>query len=234
MKAIIIDNDSSVRFALKAILEQVCPDVTIEADAAGVADGIEAIARHRPDVVFLDVELADGKGTEILQTLSGLAFQTVFVTAFPTYAVDAFKVEAIDFILKPILPGDVVRAVERVRQKAQPKDGHSRTILLRDAETVHVVPVRAIVLCSAHGVYTEFHRLGQAPLLMSRNLKEYESQLSPFGFVRVHHSHLVNLEHVKAFDKRNGGVLVMSDGHMVTVSHRKRESVLAALDAMSV
>jgi two-component system LytT family response regulator len=245
MKAVIIDDEESIRRGLETMLRSVCPKISSIATASGVQSGLETIRHHTPDFVFLDMEMGDGTGVDLLRSLEHIPFQLVFITAFDRYAVDAFKYSAIDFLLKPVDPEDLARAVSRaekqmdsqglqqqvkiLNERLQQMNDTDRRIVLRDHEAIHFVRVQDIVRCEADGPYTRFALSGAASLLISRSLGEYDEMLSPMGFIRCHHSHLVNASRVLRMDKQDGGMLVMDNQDLVPVSHRRRELVLRQL-----
>ncbi|MCU0445870.1 MAG: LytTR family DNA-binding domain-containing protein [Microscillaceae bacterium] len=244
MQVLIIDNEPEIRLGLRQMLHKYCPQVSIIYEAQGMVDGLQLIQNEVLDVLFLDVELDDGTGIELLQNLNEIPFQVVFITAHNHYAVEAFKFSAIDFLLKPIDIEELIRSIRRVQTnldkqkiieqvKVMQEDTSTwqakKKIVLRDAENLHFVRVSDILYCEADGVYTSFFLENGQTILVSKNLKEYESMLQVFRFLRVHHSFLVNLEKVERFDKSEGGYLVLSNQSKIPVSHRKKEQVLTEL-----
>lgn len=234
--AAIVDDDARLREGLRLLLSTYCPDVDIVAEAGTVAEAIHQIMVHRPDVVLLDVDLGDGTGMDVLSALEGIAVRTIFVTAHQQYAVEAFRHAAYHYLVKPVLPEDLVRAVERikadVRRDRERLQGRSSRLVLRNVDMVHIVERDSILYCVARGVYTEFHLVEGGPILLSRNLKEYEELLGE-RFLRVHHSYVVNVDHVRRFDKRGGGHLVLSNGTTIGVAVRRRDEVLRLLADMA-
>lgn len=246
MKALIIDNEEPIRNALIELLSTLCPQITSIQQANGVASGLEAIREFEPDMVFLDVEMDDGTGFDLISRLTNVSFELVFITAHNKYAVDAFRLSAIDFLLKPFSGSEIVRSVERVSKQIKAKDilrqlqvlqeslgtikSADKKIVLRDSDSFHFINVGDIIRCEADGAYTRFYIIGMKEILISKGLKEYEDMLGPFNFIRVHHSHLVNLKQIVRFDKADGGALIMSNQDNVPVSQRKRETLLEALN----
>lgn len=248
MRTLIIDNEPAIVATLQRLLADHCPEVHLVGTADGVASGRELIRQQQPELVFLDVEMGDGTGLDLLRQLPNRDFQVVFITAYGHYAVHAFQFSAIDFLLKPIDPEDLVRAVARARE-AQEKEnlhlqlavlmGHmenlsqeGRKIVLKDAESLHVLAITEIIHCGAEGSYTRFFLQNGRQILVSKNLREYEKLLQPHGFFRPHHSHLVNVRRIVRFDKADGGLLVLSDGSTLPVSHRKREQLMGILSML--
>ncbi len=248
MKVLIIDNDSSIREGLVALLKKLCPNVTVVNEATGVVSGLEAIDKLMPDVVFLDVEMDDGTGFDLIQKLGSYNFQLVFITAHNKYAVNAFKLSAIDFLLKPIDPMELVVSVNKASSQLKNKDlekqiklleeslqnrnnikGQDKKIALNDGNSIHYINVSDIIYCKADGSYTVFYLISARKIMVSKLLKEYEELLEDFGFLRTHHSYLINMKKINKFDKSDGGQLILEESHSVPVSARKREQVLDIL-----
>ncbi|MCB0700428.1 MAG: response regulator transcription factor [Chitinophagales bacterium] len=241
MKALIIDNSKQVRSALVDQLNVFCADdITSIDEAEGVSTGLKSIKEHKPDIVFLDVEMDDGTGLDLLKELGAVNFQLVFVTAYNKYAVDAFRFSAIDFLLKPVDPEELVAAVAKAKENIERKDtvnqikvlqeamlyNNDKKIVLRNSDAIYIVKVSEIINCRAEGSYTHFNLTDDREILISKGLKEYEELLAPFHFVRAHHAHLVNLNKVVRMDKADGGTLVLDNGVHIPVSQRKREHII--------
>ncbi len=248
MKVLIIDNDSSIRQGLVTLLQQLCPQITEINEAFGVETGLNAINQFKPDLVFLDVEMDDGTGFDLAQKIGKYDFQLVFITAYNKYAVTAFKFSAIDFLLKPIEPLDLLVSVNKALSQQKNKDLEHQIKLLQesfqnlntqklqdkkmalnDGQLIHYVKVSDIIYCKADSAYTVFFLLDARKIMVSRLLKEYEDLLADFGFLRTHHSYLINTSKISKFDKADGGQLILDEKHSVPVSARKREQVLDIL-----
>ncbi len=248
MKVLIIDNDSSIREGLVSLLKKLCPQVTEIKEADGVATGLSAINEFKPRLVFLDVEMDDGTGFDLVQKLGSYHFQLIFITAHNKYAVNAFKFSAIDFLLKPIDPIDLVLSINKASSHQKNTDLEyqvklleeslqninnlkiqDRKIALNDGNLIHYIKVSDIIYCQADGSYTIFHLLNSKKIMVSRLLKEYEDLFSDFNFLRTHHSYLINTSKISKFDKTDGGQLIMDENHAVPVSARKKEQVLEIL-----
>lgn len=248
MRVIIIDNETSVRKGLIALLGKHCPQVTEIFEATGVVDGIRIINETKPDLVFLDVEMDDGTGFELLNKLVNYHFQLVFITAHNKYAVDAFKFCAIDFLLKPIGPMELVISVNRALdgQKKQNLElqikllqehlfavdknlPRAKNIALIDGNVIHYVKIEEIIFCKAEGAYTSFHLTNGKKILVSQILKEYDELLHGYMFIRTHHSYLVNSSKIVKYDKSDGGQLYLEDNYTIPVSARKKVVVLNIL-----
>ncbi len=247
MKVALIDDEADARYTLRLYLQQLLPEVhVVESD--GVRDGLKLIESMRPELVFLDVKMRDGSGFDLLQQLPAIDFKLVIVSGHNEFALQAFRFSAIDYLVKPVDPDELKITLSRIQKLAQPpwqqvldvlrQSVHpaqelDRKIVLKDAHSLYVVSVNTIIRCEASDNYTTFFCTDQAPILVSKPLKEYDELLAPFGFVRVHQSHLVNLHQMKQFNKREGGTVLMKDGTEVPVSSRKREVLLAELAKIS-
>ncbi|MCF6171277.1 MAG: LytTR family DNA-binding domain-containing protein [Bacteroidales bacterium] len=239
IRAVIIDDEPESRTVVSNILTNFCKDVTVLGEATDVASGIQIIEAYRPDVVFLDIEMPDGNGFELLENISDISFHVIFVTAFEQYAIRAIKFSAIDYLLKPIDPQQLLGAVEKVRNLSPRKIQSPERIstLLNNKQKItrialptlsgyFFVKIREIVRCEADDNYTYFFMNSGGKFLVTRTLKEYELLLSGESFVRVHQSHLINLDFVVRYIKGEGGTVVMDDGSEVEISRRKRELFL--------
>lgn len=239
--ALIVDDEKQSRNALKSQLQLYCPHIQIIGEAHGYKDALEKINSLQPQLVFLDIELGDGNGFQVLKETVWKKFKTIFITAFNQYAITAFKFSAIDYLLKPIAPHELIASVERAHEQVQSvniasqllslqknlgADSKTKKLVLKDAESFYVIKVSDIVLCEAEGAYTRFYLSGGKQILISKGLKEYEELLAPSDFIRTHHSYLINTDKIVQFDKAEGGVVLLEEGHKAPVSQRKREQLL--------
>ncbi|MEI2738290.1 MAG: LytTR family DNA-binding domain-containing protein [Chitinophagaceae bacterium] len=247
MKVLVIDNEPNLRTAIKALLNAFCPEITVIEDADGVRTGLQKIKSFHPDIVLLDVEMDDGSGFDLMKQVTNPAFQLIFVTAHNKYAIEAFQFSAIDYLLKPVDPDALQKSIERARinihnkglsrqieillQQMAGKPDHEKRIVLKDIDNIYFVKVADILYCMAEGTYTKFYMQHDNPVIVSKNLKEYENILEPLGFIRCHHSYLVNPEKILRYDKSDIGSLVLEGNHHVPLSQRKRESILKLLES---
>jgi two-component system, LytTR family, response regulator len=245
MRAVVIDDESNLRQTTKALLSVYCPEVEVLGEADGVATGMALIKSQKPDLVFLDVEMADGTGFDIMHAFPQRDFAVIFITAHDDYAVRAFKFSAIDYILKPIDPDDLERAVKKAIKKLDSgvsglhlkalesnlKVPKLKRIVLRDAEKVYLVDISEIIRCESDDNYTNFYLTEGRKILVSNTLKEYETLFVNHDFFRCHQSHLINLHFFDHFDKREGGSICLKDGSVLPVSVRKREQLMKVLES---
>jgi len=244
LKAVLIDDVAAARQTLRADLATYCPDVEVLGEAEGVVSGAKALRQLQPDLVFLDIQMQDGSGFDLLEVMGTTPFRVIFTTAHDGFAIKAFRFSAIDYLLKPIDPDQLVEAVAKVRQLAptQPENvqallgnvherQHNR-LALHTMDKIHVVHIRDILRCESSANYTIFHLVDKRQLLVTKTLKEFDQLLGTHGFLRVHQSHLVNVEYIKEFVKTDGGYLRMKDDAEVPVSSRKRSQVLQMLSEL--
>ena len=251
MKAIIVDDEQQSHEVLKTLLEQSHPDIEITASGYSVEEGLRLAAAQQPDLVFLDVEMPDGTGFDLLEKTGEPDFHVIFITAHNKYAQDAIRFGALFFLLKPIDSELLGQALVKVRQKQAEKATIEQWRLAYEAfqqfqqqqlpkrmtvstmEGIHFVPVNDIIRFKADGNTTDIHINGRKKrLIASVNLGEYVHQFEAYpNFMRVHRSHLVNLDFVAMYSRADGGYLVMKDGSEVGVSRKFREELLRRLEA---
>jgi two-component system LytT family response regulator len=241
--AIIVDDIEQARKSLKKDLAAFCPDIEIIGEAGGVVEGARLLGKLKPDILFLDIQMQDGSGFDLLDILKETDFHLIFTTASDAHAIKAFRFAAIDYLLKPIDPDELVQAVKKAADKMQsgPRlellkknmDGKGRKpekLALHSQDKIHVVDISTIQRCESSINYTEFHFTGGKKMLVTRTLKDFEELLSDQGFYRVHNSHLINTRYIKEFVKTDGGYIVMQDGVNIPVSSRKRPEVIKMLE----
>ncbi|MBL7732831.1 MAG: response regulator transcription factor [Chitinophagaceae bacterium] len=247
MKALVIDNEPHLCTALTTLLKEYCPEITAVESADGVQSGLQKIRSFQPDIVLLDVEMDDGTGFDLMKQVSEPPFQLIFVTAHNKYAIEAFRFSAIDFLLKPVDPDALQQSIARAQKNirsgnlqqqvqvllSQMAGLHNleKKIVLKDLENTYFIRVADILFCEAEGTYTKFFIKNSNVIIVSKNLKEYEAILEPIGFIRTHHSFLVNPAHIKLYDRTDGGALILDNGQSIPVSQRKKDAVLQALEA---
>lgn len=233
MRAVIVDDERKARNSLKILLETFAPDLEIIGEADGVVAAYEMITRLRPALVFLDIEMPPSNGFDLLEKFDERAFDVIFTTAYSEYGIKAIKAEALDYVLKPVIAEELVEAVERARRRRDLKEEkEGRKISLSDNSGVSFVHVNDILWCESDKNYTTVYLASSEKKVVSKTLKEFEEVLVPHGFLRVHHSNLVNLNAVEKYHKADGGTLELSDGSEVMVSRRKREGLFQRLKSL--
>ncbi len=242
LKAIIVDDEKISRDILSDYLLKYCPDVTIMEQCDSVKTGLIAIEKYQPDILFLDVEMPKGNGFDLLEQVKDIHFETVFVTAFDNYAIQALNYSAAYYILKPVSIDELIAAVEKIKvQKQKNTSGLHTKVLLENikAKTLdqhkivlplqdgfEVVNIKDIVHCDAHDNFTDFYFVSKQKMMICRTLKFYEELLGESGFMRVHKSHLINLDHVSKYKRGKGGQLTMSNGSVIDVSPNKKDELM--------
>jgi two-component system, LytTR family, response regulator len=243
LKTIIIDDEAQTRQVLGKLLADYCQQVNVLATVSSVSEGIEAIKKHNPDLIFLDIEFPEKTGFELLEELPDSNFDVIFISGHSEYALKALKKEATDYLLKPFNIEEIEKAVEKVAQKREKidtvrqahvflqkwKDSSEHQIALSSSDGFLFVKIKDIVYCKGDGAYTYFFLKNKERITVSKNLKEFESLLSDFGFFRIHKSYLINLSEMQKYVRGDGGYVVMSNGDSVDVSKRKKESFLSNL-----
>lgn len=241
MKAVIVDDEPAIRNTITTLLKENFPDISVCAAVGSVTEGCEAVTKNQPDILFLDVELPDGLGFELLRTVTPIRFRTIFITGHQEYALDAIKVSALDYILKPIDEDELKAAIIKARELINHEEEQLkilaltenmqerkvlRRIILKTAEALQLISVSDIIRAEAESNYTHFHLAGGKHIMVSRTLKEYEAMLSGTGLIRVHQSHLVNLNFIDKFFRHDGGYILLKDGTTVPVSPVLKQKVL--------
>ncbi|MCB0549725.1 MAG: response regulator transcription factor [Phaeodactylibacter sp.] len=250
MKAIIVDDESRSRLALAGLLKEHHPGIEVAATGENVEEGHRMILAHKPEIVFLDIEMPDGTGFDLLQKFDAYNFQVIFVTAHNKYAITAIKFGALDYLLKPISKEDLAEAIQKAHRKLKERITEEQIQILLEtirnfeerklpsrvaistSEGILYKQVKDIIRLQAQQNYTEFSLAGHARnVLASVNIGEYVEQFEPYReFMKVHRSHLVNLRHVDRLVKAEGGYLVMKDGAHVSVSRAYRDELVERLE----
>jgi two-component system, LytTR family, response regulator len=232
--AVIIDDEQNGRLALREKLKLFCPEVEVLAEAENGKLGLEIIKKYKPEIIFLDVEMPEMNGFEMLTQLSERKAHVIFTTAYDQYAIKAIKYAAFDYLLKPIdieeLKLTVKKAWDNDLQEERKKiitTGKSFTKLaIATVDGLHFIPIADIIRLEADSNYTTFYLQNGTKFLSSRSLIDYEELLNDHNFFRCHHSHIINLNFVSKYIKNDGGEIVMSDGTHVDISRRKKKEFL--------
>ncbi|WP_118953292.1 LytR/AlgR family response regulator transcription factor [Taibaiella helva] len=245
LTTLIVDDEMGSRQTLRNFLDRYCPDVHVVGEADSVEAAVSEIERHNPMLLFLDINMPQENGFALFQKISDPSFQTIFVTAYDSYALQAIRQHALDYILKPLNVKSLSAAVDRAQQYCTREQLAGRIDgLLASLQQPSVlkakidlpttngfiyVPVTEIIRCEASDNYTLFHFTDRRPVLVCRTLGSYEMLLKDHGFIRVHHQHLINPDHLLQYQYGRGGTILMSDNTEVNVSQRKREEFLQAV-----
>lgn len=242
--SIIIDDEHHCVRALLNDLQQHCPSIELADACYSAKEGIMAIRKHHPDLVFLDVEMPWMNGFEMLEVLGDVNFSIIFTTAHDEFAAKAFRISAVDYLLKPIDANDLKAAVQKVEKKMD--EGSSlqhitnllrnirqpsadQKIALPQREGYEFIEVSSIIYCQAEGAYTKVFIQEKRPMLISRTLGDVEELLPPEIFQRIHHSTLINVTYISQFLRSDGGYIVLKNGEKLSVSKAKKEMLMARL-----
>ncbi|MCU0432700.1 MAG: LytTR family DNA-binding domain-containing protein [Bacteroidia bacterium] len=249
MKAIIIDDEENSAQLLKILIEQNCPELEVLAVFINPHEAIKAIKSKKPDLVFLDVEMPEMNGFDLLEAIRGNFKAVVFTTAHSQYVIKALRASAFDYLQKPIDVNDLTEMVKRAIQKTgkenkspQTEEIHHRLerlenaqrkpnvqrLAVQSADGYNMIAFDEIIRLEAESNYTHIYTLNKK-YTVARLLRNYEEQLLEAGFIRVHNSHLVNVKHVRHYQRGDGGYLIMSDKSNVEVSRSRKKEVLRIL-----
>lgn len=235
---LIVDDEPDARILLKKMLNSCCPDFNIIAEAASVKDAALQLHRHRPQVLFLDIQMDDGTGFDLLAQIPKPDFQVVFVTAYDDFALDAFKFNALDYLLKPINSDDLERVIKRLRRLPPPdqqqlqllldmlSERSQRSIVLRTAEGIYYLPLNEVIRLKSEGNYTTFYSTSEKPITVSHNLGYYQNLLELKQFFRPHQSHIINLDFVRGYFREDGGYILMTDESHIPLSGNRKNDFL--------
>lgn len=243
IRAIIVDDESDAIKNLKWEIEQFCEGVEVCDTFTDPKEAISGINYLKPDCIFLDIEMPEMDGFQLLKNLTYKNFEIIFTTAYDQFALKAFKAEAIDYLLKPIDTDDLQNSVERVKaQKRSNKLGENiqesidsytqkpnHRLALSFSGKIKFVEVNDIVYCKSNGSYTEIFFHNAKSEVVSKKIKEIE-ETTPADFFRVHHSYLVNLNHLSEYIKTDGHYLLMKNGVTIPISRSKRNDLLRKLN----
>jgi two-component system, LytTR family, response regulator len=225
LKTIIVDDEKPSREGLSTYIRDFCRDISIVAECDSVKTAYKAILEHRPDLVFLDIEMPNGKGFDLLKLFKKPDFRVIFITAYSEYAIRAFRFSAVDYLLKPVKVDELVEAVEKVREivldgketqdlqtlqeNLSPRNGISR-LVVNDLKGFTVIRTGQIIKCEGEGYCTHFYLTGGKKITSSKNLKYYEELFDPGQILRVHHSSLISLEQVEGYTRQ--GEILLAEG----------------------
>lgn len=248
IKAVIIDDEPAMQQVNSQLLSEYFPAIKLAGIADSIEEGAKLILKESPDLVLLDIELKDGTGFQLLHKLKPYDFKVVFITGFHSFAIKAIKFSALDYIVKPVNETEFQQAIQRavelieknensdaqlnVLMTSLQNENKSKKLVLRTAESLHVVDVADIYYCKSDNSYTTFYFRDNEKILVSKSLKDYENLLSDYGFYRAHQSYLVNLNHIKKVDKSDGGFIIMKNKKEVPVSMRQMKKLISLLSQL--
>ncbi len=244
--AVIDDEEGSVELT-RNLLGLCDVPVQVIGTAYSVESGHQLLLSHAPDLVFLDVEMKDGTGFDLLKRFKTIDFKVIFITAHQEFAIEAFKFSALDYLLKPLSPLDFMAAIKKAEQAISSEElnvklqallhninDQSRSrkkVVLKTSDRIYAIYASDIIRFEADGSYTTVYLNDGKKVVVSRLLKEFDEMLAPMGFARPHQSHLINIEQIFCFAKAESHI-VMKDNSIVPVSARKKELVMSLIQAL--
>ncbi len=242
MKAIVVDDEESARQTMTKMLERYCPEVSLLGDAESVSAAEELIESTNPDLIFLDIRIGKNSGFDLLQRIDYQKYSVIFTTAYDNYALQAIKFSAIDYLLKPLDPEALTAAVAKAQKQLDrnesylrvllehldKKGGQEKNIVLPFSGGYRISKIEEIIYLEADRNYSAIHFTDDTKLLVSKTLKQFDDLLIPKGFFRIHHSYLINLQHVKQFNS-NGrlGYVEMKTGEKLEVARARKADLIA-------
>ena len=246
IKAIVIDDEINNQELITNLLNSYADNIQVLATANSVETAYQAITTHQPDLIFLDIQMPDGTGFDLLKRFDKINFKIIFVTAHQEYAIEAFKYSALDYLLKPLSPSNLIAAVKKADESFNSEDlnlklktllsnisepfKNKKKIVLKTMERIYSVDINDIMHFESDGGYTKVYLVDGKRIMVSKTMKEFEDLLDA-NFLRVHNSHIINMNHLFCFEKAEGHV-VMKDESVVPVSNRKKEQLLELLNML--
>jgi len=241
-KALIVDDEKNARQILSSYVDKYCDQIEVVGEAENIIVANELIAKKKPDLLLLDIEMPFGNAFDLLEGLDSVDFEIIFVTAFNDYALQALNMSAVHYLLKPIDIDELVEAVDKAVTSIEKKDQinkakvlieniknlepHNRKVVLPELNGFSVKRVNEVMYCTAEENFTKFYFTGKSSALVCRQLKHYESILTPLGFCRIHRSTLINLDFVNKYRKGRGGQVIMQDGKQLDVSESRKKYLI--------
>lgn len=247
IKGVIIEDEQNARETIRILLEKYCKNVEIVGEAADVKSGLECIEEQEPELVFLDIEMPDGDGFDLLSRVDEINFDIIFTTAYSEFAVQAFKYNAIDYLLKPIVHDELIEAVNRAEQELQTRDisrkfnklldyindnRNSKRIVLSSSDRYDIVNVSEIIMLKSDRNYTSFYLEDGQVIKVSKSMKEYAKMLSNNDFVKSHRQYLVNVNHIKSFGRTDSNLLRLTRNLEAPVSNRNKDKLLEVIQGV--
>ena len=242
IRTIIIEDEPVSREMLTLMLQRYKDDIEIIDTCSNPTDGIESIAKHQPDLIFLDIQMPKMNGFDMLKKIPFINFEVIFTTAFDQYAINAIRISALDYLLKPVDDEDLALAIEKCKERLQSKKSGKqfenlfnnlvnknpldKTLALAASDGISFVKMCDILRVEANGRYTKFYLLNKETILVSKTLGDFEEILAANQFFRIHDSSIINLNHIKKYIRGDGGLVVLSDNTELDVARRRKEDFI--------
>jgi two-component system LytT family response regulator len=239
MKAIIVDDDIIARLVLRGILEENFPDIVILAESKDVPSAVTAIHEHKPDLVFLDILMPGYSGLELLKFFdeSQITFKIIFVTAFSEYAINAFELSAVGYILKPVRIDALAKALHKVRMDSvndleklktlqiNMENPLDKRVALNTGDGITFLELNNILYLKADGSYTHFYTTDKHRITVAKKISDFERLEAMGNFLRIHRSHIVNLSRIQKILKQDGGMVIMENGEILSISAERKNNL---------
>ncbi len=240
ISCVIIEDEEKASRLLKSMIEEFCEGLVVKAIAGDVAEGVDAIKKHNPDIVFLDIEMPRASGFTLFDHFDMINFEVIFTTAYGQYAIKAIKLAALDYLMKPIHLQELLDATERFRERKKQEAKKQKNRYLNLKSNINSLPddkkiaiptsqgylffkIEDIIRCQSEKGYTMIVLKDKKEIWSSKGLSEYDNILADFDFIRVHRSHLINPRYIVQFNKGKTPIVVLSDGSNISVtSNRER------------
>ncbi len=241
---IVEDDPQALEYATSILKQYKTIDIIGSTDK--IKDAADLIKRLNPDFVILDIFLTDGTAFDFLSLVNDINFRIIFTTSYAKYAIDAFKFSALDYLLKPYEEKELILAIDKVKDDIHKTQYQSqlnallhnlsdketsKKIVLKNAETIHVVDIKNIIYAQSDNNYTTFLLINEQKIIVSKSLKSFDDKLKIHNFFRVHQSFLINLSHISSFDRRNEEI-VLKQEHCIPVAQSRKKSLIEYLDKL--
>ncbi|MEO6963535.1 MAG: LytTR family DNA-binding domain-containing protein [Puia sp.] len=241
LKAILVDDELNSLQNLQLKIQEYCPSLRIVAQTQRPEDALGLIRQHKPDVIFLDIEMPRMSGFKMLEQMDDIDFEIIFITAYNHYAINAIRISAFDYLVKPVAIEDLQQTVGRLEQFTVKKYRERADILKRNLanpktqedqmaiptqEGLEFIQIKQIIRIESSSNYSKLVLQNGKTLLVTRQLKDFEELLEDYRFYRIHHSHLINLNYIAKYIRGEGGQIAMRNGDVIDVSRRKKEVFL--------
>ncbi len=243
LRAVIVDDERTVRELLRGTLEQEFSDhIEVVGEADDVQPAVDTIIEKKPDVIFLDIRMRTGTGFDVLDKIEDQDFEVIFVTAYDEYAVEAFKFSAFGYLLKPIKLSElevvITKLVDHIEEQKEGKGKRLKVLVenysgdkveklvIKNMKGFQVIELKKILRLQSEANYTHFIMIDGTRYTSSRTIKQYDELLGPHGFFRIHQQHVVNLAHVVSYEKGEGGTVTMKDGNSIPVSRKRKPALM--------